>query len=116
MGEIRLRDLLSFTAGISSDVLASEDATITLDEAVLRVYEDQSPTASPPAPTSTMGLHPSADRGAHGGRATGLAWRQLYDEQLRVPLGWSAASTYLGAPTRILPAAWSAPGSSTRAS
>lgn len=48
MGEIRLRHLLSFTAGISSDAAASEDATISLDEAVLPIYEDQSPTASPP--------------------------------------------------------------------
>jgi CubicO group peptidase (beta-lactamase class C family) len=29
--------------------------------------------------------------------ATGKPWRQLFDEQLRVPLGWAALSTYGGA-------------------
>jgi CubicO group peptidase (beta-lactamase class C family) len=97
MGEIRLRHLLSFTAGISSDVLASEDATITLDEAVLRIYEDQSPTASPPGSYFYYGGSTHLRIAARmAERATGLTWRQLYDEQLRVPLGWSTASTYLG--------------------
>jgi CubicO group peptidase (beta-lactamase class C family) len=98
MGEIRLRHLLSFTAGISSDVPASEDAAITLDEAVLRVYEDQSPTASPPGFYFYYGGSTHMRIAARmAERATGLTWRQLYDEQLRVPLGWSAASSYVGA-------------------
>jgi CubicO group peptidase (beta-lactamase class C family) len=97
MGEIRLRHLLSFTAGISSDVPASEDATITLDEAVLRIYEDQAPTASPPGSYFYYGGSTHLRIAARmAERATGLSWRQLYDEQLRVPLGWSTASTYFG--------------------
>jgi CubicO group peptidase (beta-lactamase class C family) len=97
MGEIRLRHLLSFTAGISSDVPASEDAAITLDEAVLRIYEDQAPTASPPGSYFYYGGSTHLRIAARmAERATGLSWRQLYDEQLRVPLGWSTASTYFG--------------------
>jgi CubicO group peptidase (beta-lactamase class C family) len=98
MGEIRLRHLLSFTAGISSDVPASEDAAITLDEAVLRIYEDQSPTASPPGSYFYYGGSTHMRIAARmAERATGLTWRQLYDEQLRIPLGWSAASSFVGA-------------------
>jgi CubicO group peptidase (beta-lactamase class C family) len=98
MGEIRLRHLLSFTAGISSVVAASEDASITLDEAVLRIYDDQSPTASPPGSYFFYGgLTHMRIAARMAERATGRTWQQLYDEQLRIPLGWSVASSYAGA-------------------
>lgn len=98
MGEIRLRQLLSFTAGISSDVASSEDATITLDEAVLRIYDDQSPTASAPGSYFYYGGSTHMRIAARmAERATGKTWRQLYDEQLRIPLGWGVASSYAGA-------------------
>jgi serine-type D-Ala-D-Ala carboxypeptidase/endopeptidase len=98
MGEIRLRHLLSFTAGTSSDSEASTDKRITLEEAVLRIYDDQSPTASPPGSYFYYGgvTHMRiAARMAE--RATGLSWRQLFDKYFRIPLGWSAESTYGGA-------------------
>ena len=40
MGQIRLRHLLSFTSGISGEVPSSDPSDITLDEAVMRIYED----------------------------------------------------------------------------
>lgn len=97
MGEIRLRHLLSFTAGISSDVEASTDKSITLEEAVMRIYEDQSATASTPGSYFFYGgLTHMRIAARMAERATGLSWRQLYDMHLRIPLGWSLASTYAG--------------------
>ncbi len=98
MGRIRLRHLLSFTSGISSDVLASEDATITLTEAVARIYDDQSPTASPPGSYFYYGGATHMRIAARMAEiASGKTWRQLFDEQLRLPLGWGVLSTYGGA-------------------
>ncbi|MEO6362538.1 MAG: serine hydrolase [Caldimonas sp.] len=98
MGEIRVRHLLSFTAGISSDVPASEDASITLDEAVKRIHDDQSPTASSPGSYFYYGGATHLRIAARMAElATGKTWRQIYDEQLRIPLGWSVQSTYGGA-------------------
>lgn len=97
MGEIRLRHLLSFTAGISSDVPASEGDSITLTEAVQRIYEDQSPTAAPPGSYFHYGGGPHMRIAARMAEiATGKTWRQIYDEQLRLPLGLSVLSTYAG--------------------
>lgn len=98
MGDIRVRQLLSFTSGISSDVPASEDNTITLDEAVKRIYDDQSPSASTPGSYFYYGGSTHLRIAARMAElATGKTWRQLYDEQLRVPLGWGVSSTYGGA-------------------
>lgn len=98
MGRIRLRHLLSFTAGISSDVPSSEAATITLAEAVARIYDDQSPTAAPPGSYFYYGGSTHMRIAARMAEiATGRSWRQLFDEQLRLPLGWGALSTYGGA-------------------
>jgi serine-type D-Ala-D-Ala carboxypeptidase/endopeptidase len=97
MGEIRLRHLLSFTAGTRSDSQASTDKNITLEEAVLRIYDDQAPTAAPPGSWFYYGgvTHmPIAARMAE--RATGLSWREIYDKYFRIPLGWSAQSAYGG--------------------
>lgn len=97
MGEIRVRHLLSFTSGISSEVPGSEDTSITLDEAVKRIYDDQSPTASPSGSYFYYGGSTHLRIAARMAElATGKTWRQLYDEQLRVPLGWNALSTYGG--------------------
>ena len=104
MGEIRLRHLLSFTAGISSDSKASEDKRITLEEAILRIYDDQSPTASPPGSAFFYGGVTQMRIAARmAERATGLSWRELYDKHFRLPLGWSAESTYGGASNPINP-------------
>ncbi len=96
MGEIRLRDLLSFTSGISGDVANSEDSAITLDEAVKRVYDDQKATASTPGSYFYYGSTHLRIAARMAELATGKPWRQLFDEQLRTPLGWGALSTYGG--------------------
>ena len=93
MGKIRLRDLLSFTSGISGDVLASEPTTITLDEAVTRIYEDQRATAMVPGSTFYYGSTHLRIAARMAEVATGKPWRQLFDENLPVPLGWSPSST-----------------------
>ncbi|MBL0211462.1 MAG: serine hydrolase [Holophagaceae bacterium] len=96
MGEIRLRHLLSFTSGINSEVLSSESATITLDEAVTRIYEDQRSVATAPGSTFYYGSTHLRIAARMAEVATGKSWRQLFDENLRVPLGWSSLSTYGG--------------------
>ncbi len=96
MGEIKLRHLLSFTSGINGDVLASEPATITLEEAVTRIYEDQRTSASVPGSTFYYGSTHLRIAARMAEVATGKSWRQLFDENLRIPLGWSSLSTYGG--------------------
>lgn len=96
LGEIKLRHLLSFTSGINSDVLSSEPTTITLDEAVTRIYEDQRSIASTPGSTFYYGNTHLRIAARMAEVATSKSWRQLFDENLRVPLGWSALSTYGG--------------------
>lgn len=96
LGEIKLRHLLSFTSGISGDVLSSEPTAITLDEAVTRIYEDQRSTASTPGSYFYYGSTHLRIAARMAEVATGKSWRQLFDENLRVPLGWSALSTYGG--------------------
>ncbi len=96
MGEIKLRQLLSFTSGISGDDLASEPSTITLDEAVMRIYEDQRASASAPGAYFYYGSTHLRIAARMAEVATGKSWRQLFDENLRLPLGWSALSSYGG--------------------
>lgn len=97
MGDIRLRDLLSFTSGISGDVAFSEDGAITLDEAVKRIYDSQSTVAIPPGSSFYYGSTHLRIAARMAELATGKSWRQLFDEQVRVPLGWTGISTYGGA-------------------
>lgn len=96
MGEIRLRHLLSFTSGISGEVASSEDTSITLDEAVKRIHDSQVSVASTPGSTFYYGSTHLRIAARMAELATGKPWRQLFDEQLRVPLGWAALSTYGG--------------------
>ncbi|MEI6712258.1 MAG: serine hydrolase [Verrucomicrobiota bacterium] len=98
MGEIRLQHLLSFTAGTSSDSEPSTDKKITLEEAVLRIYDDQSPTASPPGSYFYYGGVTHMRIAARMAEcATGLSWSKLFDKYFRIPLDWSTESTYGGA-------------------
>ncbi len=96
MGEIRLRDLLSFTSGISGDLPSSDGSDITLDEAVLRIFESQRATASVPGSYFYYGSTHLRIAARMAEVSTGKSWRQLFDENLRIPLGWSALSSYGG--------------------
>lgn len=97
MGDIRLRDLLSFTAGIVSELPAAEVPNISTAEAVQRIYDDQFASAVPRGATFYYGGRTQMRIAARMAEmVTGKSWRQLYDEQLRVPLGLGALCTFSG--------------------
>jgi CubicO group peptidase (beta-lactamase class C family) len=94
MGAITLRQLLSFTSGIDGDVAGSEAPLITLEEAVQRIYDDQRLTAVAPGAAFNYGNTHMRIAARMAEVATGKSWAALFDEQLRIPLGWSATSVY----------------------
>ncbi|HJW44113.1 MAG TPA: serine hydrolase [Geothrix sp.] len=96
MGEITLRQLLSFTSGISGDHNGSENVLITLDAAVKQVYADFSATAAAPGSTFYYGSTHMRIAARMAERATQKSWAQLFAEQVRDPLGWSATSIFSG--------------------
>lgn len=96
MGQIHLRHLLSFTSGISGDVTESESSAITLAEAVMRIYDDQRLVATTPGATFYYGSTHLRIAARMAEVATGKPWRQIFDEQLRQPLGWGVLSTFGG--------------------
>ncbi len=96
IGQIRLRHLLSFTSGINGYVTESEASDITLAEAVLRIHDSQRATATVPGALFYYGNTHLRIAGRMAEVATGKGWRQVFDEQLRQPLGWSGLSTFGG--------------------
>ena len=94
MADISLRHLLSFTSGISGDVPSAENFSITLKEAVHRIYENQRAVALPPQSSFDYGNTHLRIAARMAEVATGKTWRQIFDEQLRLPFGWSAESIY----------------------
>jgi CubicO group peptidase (beta-lactamase class C family) len=96
LGQATLRQLLSFTTGISGDDTNAESAAITLDEATLRIYEDLGPTASAPGAYFYYGNTHLRIAARMAEVATGKTWNQIYSEQIRVPLGWGSLDYYGG--------------------
>lgn len=96
MGDITLRQLLSFTSGISGDDSASENVLITLKAAVDQIYADDAATASVPGSTFYYGSTHMRIAARMAEVATGKKWAQLFAEQLHDPMGWSATSIYSG--------------------
>lgn len=94
MGKITLRRLLSFTSGISGDVPLSDMPGISLAEAVNRIYADQSASASEPGSYFYYGSTHLRIAARYAEVKTGKTWKQIYDEQIRIPLGWSSLSSY----------------------
>jgi serine-type D-Ala-D-Ala carboxypeptidase/endopeptidase len=94
MGQITLRRLLSFTSGISGDDRSSDSPTITLEEAVNRIYDDQKATAEVPGSYFYYGDTHMRIAGRVAEIKTGKPWAQIFDGQIRLPFGWSAASIY----------------------
>ena len=94
MADISLRHLLSFTSGISGDVPSAENFSITLEEAVHRIYENQRAVVLPPQSSFDYGNTHLRIAARMAELATGKTWQQIFDEQLRLPLGWSAESIY----------------------
>lgn len=93
LGEATLRHLMSFTTGISGDDTSSE-LTLSLTEAVYRIYDDAAPTASVPGSYFHYGSTHLRIAARMAEVKTGKTWAQIFDEQLRIPLGWSSASNY----------------------
>jgi CubicO group peptidase (beta-lactamase class C family) len=96
MGGITLRNLLSFTSGISGDDNASENVLITLQAAVQTLYDDQSASASAPGSYFYYGSTHMRIAARMAEVATGKSWGQLFADQLHDPMGWSSASIYSG--------------------
>ncbi len=100
MGDITLRRLLSMTSGISGEdvnLLKRSDLTsISLEEAVHRIYETQHDAATTRTPGSYFFYGSTHFRIAarYAEVKTGKTWAQIYSEQLRSPLGWSSRSVY----------------------
>ncbi|WP_291270269.1 serine hydrolase domain-containing protein [Geothrix sp.] len=94
MGDITLRQLLSFTSGISGDDAASDSLFITLDEAVRQIYADFAATASRPGSYFYYGSTHLRIAARMAEVATGKSWSQLFAEQLHDPMGWAGTSIY----------------------
>ncbi len=93
LGSATLRHLLSYTTGISGDDSNSELAS-TLTEAVYRIYENEGPSASAPGTYFYYGSTHLRLAARMAEMATGKTWSQIFDEQLRIPLGWATTSNY----------------------
>ncbi len=96
MGEITLRQLLSFTSGISGDDTASENVLITLRAAVNQIYTDDAATASTPGSYFYYGSTHLRIAARMAEVATGKTWAQIFAEQLHDPWSWSSTSIYSG--------------------
>ena len=96
MGDITLRQLLSFTSGISGDDAASEALLITLKAAVEQIYADDAATASAPGSYFYYGSTHMRIAARMAEVATGKKWSQLFAEQLHDPWGWASDSIYSG--------------------
>jgi len=101
MGDITLRHLLSLTSGIFGedlDLIKRSDLTsITLEEAVYRIYAEQDHALTTRAPGSYFFYGDTHYRIAarYAEIKTGKPWARIYDEQIRKPLGWSSQSIYI---------------------
>lgn len=96
MGNITLRNLLSFTSGINGADNASENPLITLQAAVQDIYNDQSPTASAPGSYFYYGPTHMRIAARMAEVATGESWAQLFADQLHDPFAWSGSSIFSG--------------------
>jgi len=96
MGDISLRQLLSFTSGISGDDTASENVLITLKAAVDQIYTDEAATASAPGSYFYYGNTHLRIAARMAEVATGRSWAQIFAAQLHDPWGWSSTSIYSG--------------------
>jgi len=100
MGDITLRHLLSLTSGIFGEDLdlikRSDLTTITLEEAVYRIYaeQDQAMTTREPGSYFFYGDTHYRIAARYAEIKTGKPWAQIYDEQIRKPMGWSSESIY----------------------
>jgi len=93
-GEIKLRHLLSFTSGIPGSDANDGSSTITLDQAVKNIYSDNQATAQSPGSYFDYGDTHLRIAARMAEVATGKTWRQVFQDEIQTPLGWSALSTF----------------------
>lgn len=93
LGSATLRDLLSFQTSIAAETSAAA-VTPTLAEAVNVIYEAQKGVARPPGTWFAYGNNHLRIAARMAEVAAGKPWAQIFDEQLRLPLGWSAATAF----------------------
>ncbi|MBS0476427.1 MAG: beta-lactamase family protein, partial [Proteobacteria bacterium] len=96
MGNITLRDLLSFTSGIQGDDPNADvqNMTFTLGQAVQTIYNDDSATASAPGTYFDYGNSHLRIAAHMAEVATGKSWHQIFTEQVHDPMGWASGSTF----------------------
>lgn len=98
LGSATLRDLLSFQTRVAAETSAATGAP-TLAEAANVIYEGQKGIARPPGTWFAHGNKHLRIAARMAEAAAGKLWAQIFDEQLRVPLVWSAATAFtFGAP------------------
>lgn len=98
MGNITLRDLLSFTSGISGKDTASEQQvplSFSLAQAVQAIYDDDDASASAPNSYFYYGSTHLRIAARMAEVATGQRWSQIFKTQVHDPLQWGASSIYL---------------------
>jgi CubicO group peptidase (beta-lactamase class C family) len=69
---------------------------IALGEAVKRIHDDQQGVAAAPGACFFYSTTRVRVAGRMAEVATGKSWSQIFDEQLRVPMGFSAESSHSG--------------------
>ena len=97
MGNITLRDLLSFTSGIQGDDPNADvqlPLTFSLDDAVKAIYADDSASAAAPNSYFDYGSTHLRIAARMAEVATGKSWDQIFAEQLHDPMGWGANSIF----------------------
>lgn len=96
LGNATLRNLLSFTTGISGDDANADNPLITLQAAVQNIYDDDAATASAPGSYFYYGDTHMRIAARMAEVATGESWNQIFADQVHDPMGWSSTSIYTG--------------------
>ncbi|HET8901747.1 MAG TPA: serine hydrolase domain-containing protein [Holophagaceae bacterium] len=97
MGNITLRDLLSFTSGIQGDDPNADvqtPLTFSLAQAVQAIYTDDAAAAAAPNSYFDYGNAHLRIAARMSEVATGKSWDQIFTEQVHDPMGWAASSTF----------------------
>ena len=98
-GAITLRQLLSFTSGLSPENRCTYDPTLTLDECVTTISRTES-IAAPGTEFDYGSVHLSV-AGRMAEVVTGKAWNELFAQELRAPLGLPSDIVYYANPLRV---------------
>ncbi len=98
MGNITLRDLLSFTSGIPGDDPNADvqtPLTFSLADAAQAIYSDYSGSAAAPNSYFYYGNSHLRVAARMAEIATGKGWAQIFQEQVHDPMQWGASSIFL---------------------